>query len=74
MHVKRGVIQSLVLGPNILFHNEQDNRTELELVKELATNAYPGKFVDSVINKKPRYRKGDNDNKSLCVCDIHSIH
>ena len=76
MHVKRGVIQSLVHRANILCHNEQDNRTELELVTdELATNAYPGKLVDSVINRKPRNRKkkGDNENKSVCVISIPYI-
>jgi hypothetical protein len=44
-------------------------------MKGLATSAYPGKCVDSVIDKKPRYRKkkGDNDNKSVCVISIPYI-
>jgi hypothetical protein len=58
MLVKRGVIRSLFRRDNKLCHNEQDNWTELELVKnELATNANPGKFLKSHINKKPRYGK-----------------
>lgn len=43
--------------------------------KGLATNANPGKFVDSIINKKPRYRKKkvDSDNKLVCVISIRGI-
>ena len=43
---KREVIQSLAGKVYKLCHNEKDNRTELDLVKELATNAHTGKFVD----------------------------
>jgi hypothetical protein len=71
MYVKQGVIHSLVHRANKLCHNEQNNRTESELAQnESATNAYPGKFMDSVINKNPRYReKDDNDNKSVCAIE-----
>jgi hypothetical protein len=44
--MKRGVIQTLVHRANISCYDEQNNWTELELVKELATSAYPGKLVD----------------------------
>lgn len=43
---KREVFQSLAGRVYKLCHNEKDNRTELDLVKELATNAHTGKFVD----------------------------
>jgi hypothetical protein len=40
------VIQSLADRVCKLCHNEKNNRTELDLVKELVTNAHTGKFVD----------------------------
>jgi len=50
MHGKGGVNQSLVGRANKMCHKY------LELVKkELATNAYLGKFVDAVILKKSRH-------------------
>jgi hypothetical protein len=52
VHVKRGMIQSLVHRMNSFCHTEQDIGTELESAKkELNNNAYPGKVVASVINR-----------------------
>jgi hypothetical protein len=67
MHVKRRVSQSLFPRASISCHKEQGSRTEVELVKrELAINAYHGKFVDLFNNKK----KDDNDSKSVCMTSI----
>jgi hypothetical protein len=54
VHVKRGVVQSLVNRANLLCQNEQDLKAEMNTVrKELLSDACPTNFVGSVMCNKP---------------------
>jgi hypothetical protein len=50
---KRGVIQSLVNGVSLLCQNEQDQKTEMKIVrKDLLPTAYPTNLVESIMCEK----------------------
>jgi hypothetical protein len=48
---------------------------ELDLIKkDILSNAYPEKVIESVINKKPQLRKQKcNDSKSICMVSVPYI-
>jgi hypothetical protein len=53
IHIKSGAGESLVNRASVLCQNEQDLKAEMyTMKKELLYNAYPTKFVASVMHKK----------------------